>query len=65
VVEPNVHQGAVQVDVTDLQAAQLTAADTGGHHQPQVQPQGSAARAGLGYHLSAARRGGRAYGSKQ
>src|SRR5277367_5194621 len=29
----------------------LTAADTGDHHQPQVQAQGSTARAGLGYHL--------------
>ena len=40
VVERNVHQGAVQIDVTDLQAVQLTAADTGDHHQPQVQAQG-------------------------
>ena len=30
VVERNVYQGAVQVDVADLQAAQLTAADTVG-----------------------------------
>jgi hypothetical protein len=32
VVERNVHQGAVEVDVTDLQAAQLAAADTGDYH---------------------------------
>jgi hypothetical protein len=29
VVEPHVDQGAVQVDVADLQAAQLAAANTG------------------------------------
>jgi hypothetical protein len=35
-----VHQGAVQVDVTDLQATQLTAADTGNHYEPHVQDPG-------------------------
>jgi hypothetical protein len=30
--ECDVDQAAVEVDVTDLQAAQLTAADTGDHH---------------------------------
>jgi hypothetical protein len=46
VVEGDVDQAAVEVDVADLQAALLTAADTGDHHQPQVQPQSIAARAG-------------------
>jgi hypothetical protein len=36
VVEGDVHQAAVEVDVTDLQAAQLAAAHAGDHHQPQV-----------------------------
>jgi len=44
VVEGDVDQAPVQVDVADLQAAQLAAAHAGDRHQPQVQPQGGAAR---------------------
>ena len=51
VVECNVDQAMVQVDVTDLEAAQLAAADAGDHHEPQVQAQGGVPLASLGYHL--------------
>jgi hypothetical protein len=37
VVEGDVHQAPVDVDVADLQPAQLAAAHAGDHHQPQVQ----------------------------
>src|SRR5215831_18753751 len=37
VVEGDVDQALVQVDVTDLQAAELSAACAGDHHKPQVQ----------------------------
>ena len=50
VVEGDVNQATAEVDVADLQAAQLTAAHAGDHHQRQVQPLGGAARAGLGDH---------------
>jgi len=60
IVESNVHQAAVQIDVADLQAAQLATAHAGDHHQPQVQTQGGAPSPGLGDHLGdVIRRGGR------
>jgi len=37
VVEGDVDQALVQIDVTDLQAAQLSAARPCDHHEPQVQ----------------------------
>jgi hypothetical protein len=40
VIEGDVDQVTVEVDVADLQAAQLAAAHAGDHHQPQVQSQG-------------------------
>ena len=51
VIEGDVYQAPVEVDVADLEAAQLTAAHAGKHYQPQVQSQGGAARASLGDHL--------------
>jgi hypothetical protein len=59
VVEGNVDKATVQVDVADLQAAQLAAAHAGDYHQPQVQAQGSATLASLGDHFGdVIRRGG-------
>ena len=37
VIEGDMHQAPVEVDVADLQAAQLAAAHAGDHYQPQVQ----------------------------
>jgi hypothetical protein len=37
VVERDVDQAAIEVNVADLQAAQLAAADAGDDHQQQVQ----------------------------
>src|ERR1022692_289728 len=51
VVEGDVHRATVEVDVADLQAAQLAATHAGDDDQPQVQAQGGAVRAGLGDHL--------------
>jgi hypothetical protein len=60
VVEGDVHQAPVQIDVADLQAAQLAAAHAGDHHQPQVQALGGTVGAGLGDYLGdVVRRGGR------
>jgi len=60
VTEGDVHQATVQVDVADLQAAQLAAANAGDRRRPQVQSQGGAARASLGDHLGhVIRRGSR------
>ena len=42
VIEGDRHGATVEVDVTDLQTAQLAAAHAGDHDQPQVQPEGGA-----------------------
>jgi hypothetical protein len=47
VIEGDVHQAPVEVDVADLQTAQLPAAHAR-DHQPQVQPQSGVVRRGLG-----------------